>query len=188
MKKIQITNVNSNMLGKAFSQFSTNLLLKQIILITIATICFVGINSCSDKNVNNTKDGNTLQEEKENLLLGTKWKLFGYFDVEKNELKQDGYENYENYENTFILFFDTDSTISGTATNKLTYGKYLINFQTSTLNFIDFTMDWSDWVEDSPAGHSYVAIMNTIQHFSFTEELKLFYNDKKKYLLFKRRY
>jgi len=96
MKKIIKKNVSSNMFGKVFSQFSTNGLLKQIILITIVTICFVGINSCSDKNVNNTKDGNTLQEEKENSLVGE------WYEVNSTET-----------EGTKVVFTKTNMSIYG---------------------------------------------------------------------------
>jgi hypothetical protein len=145
--------------------------------------CVLGFSGCGEDDSPVTKSGKTPQET--NLLVGTKWKLMGYFDVEADTLKQDGYENYEQF---FILIFDVDIAVSGFPGNHPIYGEYKINFLLSTLE-LTVKADLSDFINVLAESKLYVEEMNKVRFFSFTDtELKLFYNDKKNYLLFERRY
>ena len=56
------------------------------------------------------KDDVTKPKEKSSLV-GTKWKLVGFYDVEKKELTE--VEQQKGCEECYTLNFDTDSTASG---------------------------------------------------------------------------
>ena len=161
---------------------------KQILIIML--LCLVGFTvACNDdsnepKLIDKTDTGQPIE-----TLVGTSWRLVGFFDFAKNELREvepkPGEASYN--ELSYTLNFDSDSTVSGYTFINFVAGEYNIDYSLSVLEFTRF-------VTISFAGEAridvelYVNAMNEVEKFFATEkELKLFYNDKRNYLLFSRR-
>ena len=133
----------------------------------------------------------------ERSLAGTKWKLVGFYDTETKTLKE---LEPTDCEKCYVLVFYSDSigkkwgeelhvndtTLGGYAYVRPCHGHYEIDYSTSKLE-IKF---WSkQTMFDLLDGNLYIETMNKVQSFLFSgEELKLYYNDRKNYLLFKRYY
>jgi hypothetical protein len=117
-------------------------------------------------------------------LKGTKWKLAGAVNVETGEL--DEFEPTACAE-CFTLTFDTEYEASGHSIssniriNLLDLRKY---------NYIHYIHTSETWIEDPSLpvdGERFMVTMAFIESSAVaSEELKLFYNNKTEYLLFKR--
>jgi len=132
-------------------------------------------------------------------LLGTDWKLLGYFDIEKNELREVEpiceLSNHPHGKFSFVIHFsdsiDWIDTVHGImdalgCPNHL-FAFFYADYSLSTLKFIEPRMTAVNSCDEES---HYGVALSRVKSFSFTdEELKLFYNDyytdKKKYLLFK---
>jgi len=120
----------------------------------------------------------------ENILAGTEWKLVHLFDSETNTIK---ILEPDFVESAYVVLFATDTTVlKATTTNNRYICDYSINYFDSTINFLQCTfMTYAP--ENYPDALLFFDGLTKMQSFSFTEEeLKLFYNDKKNYLLLKR--
>ena len=137
-----------------------NWILGTILVLLIAT-------SCKDDSVSNMPT--------ETKLVGTKWKLVGFFDVEKNTLRE---AEPKDCEDCYTLYFDTDSTASGKSTNNAIQ-----------LNIINWKVGGTKAGELSEDGWMYMDILgDKAKSYSYEKEdnkLKFYYNNKKNYLLYR---
>jgi len=146
---------------------------QKVTVLMLCAVCTLFCWSCQNNMGSNGEDIN--------FLKGTKWKLAGIFDTEKGNLKV---LEPKNCEKCFVLTFNTDSTL-------LTYdgandflGAYKIDFVTHNMH-ISYLLGTK--IAPPGDGSLYIRSLEIIQSFSMKKnELKLFYNDNKNYLLFKR--
>lgn len=111
-------------------------------------------------------------------LSGTKWTLVGFYDVEKDSLK----EAEPKDEQCYNLSFDTDTTISGTSSTNKIWGAYKANYELST---IQITNLGGTEINELFDGQLYMESLWQVNFFTITnKELKLYYSDKKNYLLY----
>jgi len=155
--------------------------MKKNIFIIVALMCLFGF-TCNDDNIIVIDMNDYLVKDTTNkFLVETSWKLLGFFDVEKNELTEVG-PNIDAY----TLIFASEIQLHGRGLPNLLAGFYKCNYSLSSFDTIDFRSMTSAMPSEDEI--LYVEAMNKIKLFLFTEdELKLFYNDKKNYLLFNRR-
>ena len=138
----------------------------------------------------------TEQEEPESIpLTGTKWKLVGIVNAKTGALKVLEPKDCENEEFKKMLglkdcvecycpTFDTDSIFSFHTATNLLHAIFYINYNTMCfrIRIIGGTKVNAFFDE-----RLFRETLYAVQSFSFQEnELKLYYNDEKNYLLFKR--
>jgi hypothetical protein len=110
------------------------------------------------------------------LLKGTKWKLAGIVNTETGVLRE---LDPKDCEKCFTLTFDTDKNLVGTTVSNEFMGTY--DNARSKIHISAKTR-----VLEHGEGEFYFRTLASVQSFSYMEnELRLFYNDKKNYLLFK---
>ncbi|MDR0559846.1 MAG: META domain-containing protein [Prevotellaceae bacterium] len=125
--------------------------------------------ACEDEK----KDGNP-------VLKGTSWKLIGFMDVEPGKLRK---AEPEDCQRCYTITFDTDTTFSGLASSNLMHGYYKIDYQTTYMQIVcGTTTEVIPYFDEE----IFVETMNLVLSFSLqNDELRLYYKDKKNYLLFK---
>ena len=108
-------------------------------------------------------------------LLNTKWKCTGFVNAKSCMIKKSEHH----------LNFYEDGTLSGCGCNVLV-GNYKIDFITGNINIHNFIT--SEVLCPPEANEKlYVETLNKVQFFSLQgNELRLYYNNKNNYLLFKR--
>jgi len=108
-------------------------------------------------------------------LKGTKWKLAGIVDTETGDLKV---IEPKNCERCYTFTFDTDSTASGNSiTNILLVSlRPVLHFKIAT-----YALD----CHDSDCALFYEAIESIVCYKLDEKGLKFYFDDQKKYLLFK---
>ena len=134
------------------------------------------------------KDGNEPKEK--NSLVGTKWKLVGFYDAEKNELIE---PEPKDCEECFTLDFITADTIGGKSSRFIIPGLYTVDYTLSTIRFDIFPRPAAD---EPGLGNIYVEYLTLSKKFELKEnELKLYHLRKwwdnniiGDYLLFQRKY
>ncbi|MDR1161433.1 MAG: hypothetical protein LBK45_03745 [Tannerellaceae bacterium] len=113
-------------------------------------------------------------------LNGTQWKLAGSVNVETGELEE--FEPKACAE-CFTLTFNSDHEASGRSISSM------IKIDLLDLRKYIMTKESETWIENQSLpvdGDHYRRIMTSIDSFTVTsEELKLYYNNKTEYLLFK---
>jgi len=132
-------------------------------------------------------------------LEGTKWKLRGIVDVEADTLKElkpkegvDTVPHWLNIEHCYTLIFDADfpwcvspmfSNVTGSMVTIDFRAKFTVDYALSTIQFQLTNILTAVDIYD---GDMYVKILlYEVQEFELKEnELKLFYNDRKNYLLY----
>ena len=149
--------------------------------ITVITLLVTGIfSSCKEKNTLETP------------LANTKWKLVGIVDAETGKLTElepqncnECYRLEFDKEPVYFCYPDHDMPSSmyfAQAVELSFWGCYNINHTLSTLQFIG--VERPD-MEDIYDGEFYYEIMLNVHAFELKgSELKLHYNDKKKYLMY----
>jgi len=120
-------------------------------------------------------------------LNGTGWKCLGFYDVDKKELQDLGPKDWKN---NYILHFNDSMCPDGVVT-RVSYNvyemDYSVDYSTSAIEFTNIVM--VTLAMDDATDTLFISALKDAKHFSSTEEeLKLFYNNKKKYLLFNRIY
>jgi len=130
----------------------------------------------------NAKPEDIEQNNENDTLQVTKWKLIGIVDVQTSDLTE---LEPKDCEKCYTLTFDTDSTfLTFSSTNEL-QGLYKVDYLSQTIQIADFG---GTKINEIGNGNLYVKPFweMTIQSFSIQKnELKLFYNENKNYLLFK---
>jgi hypothetical protein len=128
------------------------------------------------------KDMQEENSEESNFLIGTKWKLAGIGSLDKIALQE---LEPKDCDKCYTLTFDTDSTFSTFSSTNTLQGIYRANYGTQTIQISDFG---GTKINEFGDGVLYVNPFweKSIQSFSLQgNELRLYYNENKNYLLFK---
>ena len=143
-------------------------IIKSILLISILSI--IAEYSCT----------NMSKEDKfaNNNISGT-WKLVGFVDVEKGEMK----EAEPDDEWCYVLKFKEDGKLSGMSSTNSFEGMYEIDYSKSSINiFIALITYVNEYLD----GELYMKSLKNADFFSLEKDvLKLYYNYGKNNLLFK---
>ena len=115
-------------------------------------------------------------------LINTNWKLVAFADVETGVTQ----EPQRFADKCYHIKFSEDTTFSGFSSNTKIGGTYIIDKENSKIKISLFFGIISSSIFEILDGKQYIEALNNVQSFSFQdEELKLYYNDNKNYLLFK---
>lgn len=141
----------------------------KLILLLLVTVCW----SCQKDDNEQTNMGEPT------YLKGTNWKLISFVDTEAGVSK----EAKPADERSYILRFNDDNTLGGFSSTNELQGNYDADYSTHNVNI---TIGQRTFINELPDGNKYVEFLNNIQSFSMEKnELRLYYTDKKNYLLFK---
>ena len=114
-------------------------------------------------------------------LLNITWKLEGFVDIEGCKIKK--LENFEHF-NSYYLIFKEDESLYGIGACNGLNGTYEIDYSINNLN-INIGISTEVYCPKTDE-ELYVETLNKVQLFSIQEnELRLYYNNKHNYLLFK---
>ena len=121
------------------------------------------------------------KKENKNPLKNTEWKLVNFVDVANNTNKTPE----PNSEMCYILkFLETGDSLTAVSSTNNFIGTYTIDIKTSS---ISIAMGGTK-INEIGDGISYVKSLNTVEKYMIDNNiLKLYYNDNKNYLEFKRR-
>ena len=143
----------------------------------ITTLCLVvatlfAVVGCVDKSESSPKDN----------LQGSKWKLVGIGSLDKIALQE---LEPKNCEKCYTLTFDTDNTFQTFSSTNELQGIYNADYGTQKIQITDFGGTKRGEVGDGNLYWNH-DIWHTVQTFSLQkDELRLYYNENKNYLLFR---
>ncbi len=138
----------------------------------VALFLCVGIWGCEDKEDKYTKND-------DQSIVGT-WKCIGFGNTETNEIKP---IEPQNCEKCYTITFKENGTFFGMVAANSISGRYTIHFK--SINFIDVLTTDINEPYDGGFFKNIISRSKINNHkFSKKEELLLYYNDKKEYLLF----
>ena len=122
------------------------------------------------------------EKENKNPLKNTEWKLVNFVDVANNTNKIPE----PNSEMCYILkFLETADSLTAVSSTNNFIGTYTIDIKTSS---ISITRLIGTKINEIGDGVSFVKSLNTVDKYTIDNNiLKLYYNDNKNYLEFKRR-
>ena len=112
-------------------------------------------------------------------LTSTTWLLIGFGDTQTGSVKK----VEPNGNRCYIFTFNDDNTLTGYSSTNDLMGTYTADFDKSTIEMIVGGTERGE-VGD---GYLYIDALVSVESFSLSPagELKLYYNDKKSYLLYK---
>ena len=114
-------------------------------------------------------------------LANTMWKLVSIVNIETGEINV---PEPKECEKCYLLLFDTNAIFSTHSSSNEIKGIYAVDY---TKNGIHFTGFFGTEVGEIGDGYLYVEALHNIHSFSCkANELKLYYNDKKNNLIFKK--
>ncbi len=143
----------------------------QILFSAILLLLAGLVGSCKDKEKDKVETTN---------LTGTQWKLAGIVNASTGEMQE---LEPKDCEKCFTLSFDTDSTLSGHSSENDQFGKYIADYKTQNISITDL---WGTELIERGDGNLFLQTLISIQSFSSQSgDLRLYYNDKQNYLLFK---
>jgi len=156
--------------------------LKNILIITML-LCLIFATACTDNIFDNKKSNQQQTFQNIESLVGTQWELVYFFDAEKNEIRE-----LEPKSSNYTLSFVSDTFARSYSACNMTAGEYIINYSTAT---IDFDSIWATTLAGCPEAEEDERFWNNVLHkakylSSTEEELKLFHNNKKSHLLFRK--
>ena len=139
----------------------------------LAPICiFLFFLSCGNNDKND--------EIEVNLLEGTTWKLAGFINNETGFLTK---PTPVDCGDCFRILFAENSTLRGRAVSNGFGGTYKADFKTYDFRIIEFN---STHVGELGHGWNYKeALIEVHSFYQQEDELRLYYNDNRRYLLFK---
>jgi len=112
-------------------------------------------------------------------LKETVWKLVSFVNVANNEIK----EPQPISEKCYLLTFNEGNTLTGFSSSNELVGTYILNNKNLSIHI---NIHQATLVTEAFDGNPYLEALNTAQSFLLHgDELQLYYNDKKNYLLFK---
>ena len=155
-------------------------MMRKQLFLTIALLCFC-FTACNDDGIIVLDDFGTKKDTtKIHLLTGTEWRLVEFSDIEKNKLLE------KFFGSCFTLYFIDSMAVNGRGISNKTVGYYYAEVSSMAFKFTMFQnatlVGGYNNEEDL-----YIETMRKVESFSLNdEELKLFYNNKKDYLLFVR--
>ena len=143
----------------------------------MTTLCLIvvilfSVIGCDNKSESHPRD----------TLQGSKWKLVGIEILSKVALQE---LEPKNCVKCYILTFDSDSTFQTFSSTNELQGIYKANYGTQTIQITNFGGTKIGEVGDGALYWNH-DIWHTVQTFSLQEnELKLYYNENRNYLLFR---
>jgi hypothetical protein len=121
----------------------------------------------------------TACSKEKDFLTDTKWRLAGFVDTETNTVR----EAEPIGDNYYTLTFNKWGKFSGISSSNSFEGKYKINYHRNKINL---SMGMGTLSGEFLDGNLYMEILPKVDFFSVQEnELKLYYNNKQNYLLYK---
>ena len=118
--------------------------------------------------------------KEKDLLIDNKWQLVGFVDVSTGEMKEPESTN----EYCYTLTFKKNRKWEGRSAANSIQGKYNVNYSKHSINISigTTTKKGCEYCDEE----LYIESLPKIDSFSLQEnELKLYYNNKQNYLLFK---
>ena len=155
---------------------------KVIFRILPAVILFVAavvvLGGCEKKNENNNEN----EKENKNPLKNTEWKLINFVDVANNTKKTPEPDSEKCY---ILKFLEKGDSLTAVSSTNNFIGTYTIDTQT---HYILITNFCGTKIKELYDGILYVESLIKVNKYTIDKDiLKLYYNDNKKYLEFKRR-
>ena len=118
-------------------------------------------------------------KSEKDLLTDNKWKLVGFVDVEANNMKVA--EPTDEW--CYTLSFKKNKKWEGRSSSNSIQGRYKINYNTHSVNI---SIELMTLVNEYYDGDLYLESLEKVDFFSLQEnELRLYYNNKQNYLLYK---
>ena len=161
---------------------------KQILnLLILLYLIFFSV-ACNDKGVIDldnhiVKPGEELQEE--NSLVGTKWKLTAFVDVENNTRREPVFFDIPTVNfRPYSITFNTDSSLFGYSGNEMFGNYHIYNNSNSIFIYIHTMTERMGYPDEILYGESLSKVQSFIIKEGDTNILQLFYNDNKNYLEF----
>ena len=155
---------------------------KLIFRILPAVILFVAavvvLGGCEKKNENNNEN----EKENKNPLKNTEWKLINFVDVANNTKKTPEPDSEKCY---ILKFLEKGDSLTAVSSTNNFIGTYTIDTQT---HYILITNFCGTKIKELYDGILYVKSLITVNKYTIDKDiLKLYYNDNKNYLEFKRK-
>jgi len=158
---------------------------KNVFLLCVLAVMALTVTNCETEKPPAAPEGEKLE--------GTSWTLVGFFDVGKNELKEAD-RNFvdEPYREILVrsceghcytLGFLEYGDVGGATVVNSFMGGYVVDYTHSTIEFREMDISMAEDPED---GERYYRDLRCVQAFELNDaELKLYYNNRKNYLLFR---
>ena len=150
-------------------------ILPAVILLVAAVVVMGG---CEKKNENNNEN----EKENKNPLKNTEWKLINFVDVANNTKKTPEPDSEKCY---LLKFLEKGDSLTAVSSTNNFIGTYTIDTQT---HYILITNFCGTKIKELYDGILYVESLIKVNKYTIDKDiLKLYYNDNKNYLEFKRR-
>jgi len=150
-------------------------ILPAVILLVAAVVVLGG---CEKKNENNNEN----EKENKNPLKNTEWKLINFVDVTNNTKKTPEPDSEKCY---ILKFLEKGDSLTAVSSTNNFIGTYTIDTQT---HYILITNFCGTKIKELYDGILYVKSLIIVNKYTIDKDiLKLYYNDNKNYLEFKRR-
>ena len=150
-------------------------ILPAVILLVAAVVVLGG---CEKKNENNNEN----EKENKNPLKNTEWKLINFVDVTNNTKKTPEPDSEKCY---ILKFLEKGDSLTAVSSTNNFIGTYTIDTQT---HYILITNFCGTKIKELYDGILYVKSLITVNKYTIDKDiLKLYYNDNKNYLEFKRK-
>ena len=142
------------------------------VILLVAAIVVLG--GCENKNEN--------ENENKNPLKNTEWKLINFVDVANNTKKTPEPDSEKCY---ILKFLEKGDSLTAVSSTNNFIGKYTIDIKTFSISITSLGGTKINEIYD---GILYVESLITVNKYTIDKDiLKLYYNDNKNYLEFKRR-
>ena len=146
------------------------------VILLVAAIVVLG--GCKKKNENNNEN----EKENKNPLKNTEWKLINFVDVTNNTKKTPEPDSEKCY---ILKFLEKGDSLTAVSSTNNFIGTYTIDTQT---HYILITNFCGTKIKELYDGILYVKSLITVNKYTIDKDiLKLYYNDNKNYLEFKRK-
>ena len=146
------------------------------VILFVAAIAVLG--GCEKKNENNNEN----EKENKNPLKNTEWKLINFVDVANNTKKTPEPDSEKCY---ILKFLEKGDSLTAVSSTNNFIGTYTIDTQT---HYILITNFCGTKIKELYDGILYVKSLITVNKYTIDKDiLKLYYNDNKNYLEFKRK-
>jgi len=129
-------------------------------------------------------------------LENTKWHLVAFVDLEAQTMREPLNVKNINDPDRYTLNFSDQSDSTDTTTISGIFGRadlndfwgcYNVNYNNSTIRFYKIFKTGADPLFENDEDNYFSVIWDIVEFKIYKNYLQLFYNDKKKYLLFERR-
>ena len=144
------------------------------VIITLA----IAITACSDDGNSSTKNGDELQE---GSLVGTKWQLTAFVDIEKNTRREPDYGNAIK-DSVYLLSFDNDSLMSGRSFSNSLFGVY--RFIDDKISMQMGGTEICEYGDGALYSSTFYKVEDFAIAYTYPAQLDLFYENGKKSMRF----